>query len=89
MTDIRSAERIATRRQVIVHAKQLRKVLRDHGLTNPRVRHDGVVIVHTADPGYGPLNRATLPITEVVGVHVQLITDDVPGAINAEDAIAM
>lgn len=73
----------------MAHAGRLRSVLHDHGLTNPRVRADGVVIVHTDDHGYGPLNRATLPCSDVVGVHVQIITDDVPGAIDAKDTIAL
>lgn len=89
MTDTRSAERIATRPEIMAHAARLRHVLHDHGLTNPRVRADGVVIVHTDDHGYGALNHATLPCSDVVGVHVQLITDDVPGALNAEDTIAL
>jgi hypothetical protein len=38
------------------------------------------VFVHTDDPGYGQLRRYATPASKVVGVWVNVISDDSPAA---------
>jgi hypothetical protein len=36
----------------------------------------GTVVVHTDDPGYGQLRRYAIAVAKVVGIWVNVITDD-------------
>lgn len=86
MSDIGQVERTATRDEVIAEREGLHRILTAHGLTDPRVRADGSIIVHTDDGGYGPIIRATGEARELLGHHLKLVTDDTPAGHDAADA---
>ena len=75
----------ANREQVLEHKMAIRQFAADLGLTNPRIRDDGTVVVHSDEPGYGSVFRLSDLATDEFGVYVLVITDDVPGAVGAQD----
>ena len=77
------ADRKATLVEVRDHAEAIRGKAQALGLGSPRVRDDGTVVVHSAEPGYGAVNRLSLALSGLVGAYVHVITDDVPGAASA------
>ena len=48
------------------------------GLAVPRLRDDGTVVVHSDEPGYRAVTPPLVGLSELVGVYVHVITDDVP-----------
>lgn len=84
MTDAVTGERKATRSEVRAYADTIKRLAAGLGLTDPRVRRDGAVVVHSDEPGYYSVNRLSRQATQLVGAYVHVITDDVPGAVNVE-----
>ena len=72
-------DRTATRGEIAKHRDALRKLASRYGLSEPRLTEDGVVIVHSAEPGYRSVGRFTVDATAVIGHRPYVITDDGPG----------
>lgn len=51
----------------------------------PAYRADGTLIVHTSDAGYAQALDVSARASELVGLYVHVITDDVPGAVIAQE----
>jgi hypothetical protein len=77
------ADRKATADEVKPHRAAIRQLAADLGLSRPRLRNDGTVVVHSDEAGYGAVTRLSATASEVVGEYVHVITDDVPGALDA------
>ena len=80
MDSVVTSERTATRDEVLPFRRALRKLAAEHGLTEARIDTTGTVIVHSEQPGYGPLRRFATDASAQVGLWVNVITDDVPAA---------
>lgn len=79
------ADRKATEKEVAKHRDAIRQLAHGFGLTGPRVRSDGAVVVHSSDSGYRNVFRLSAAASELVGRYVHVITDDVPGATDAKE----
>ena len=80
MAQVGIGERKAERAEVEPHRVALRQAVFAAGLSRPRLRADGTIMVHTDDPGYRPLIRFAANAARIVGTYVHVITDDVPAA---------
>jgi hypothetical protein len=78
-------DRKATAAEVTAHRQAIRDGAERLGLSDLRLRGDGTVVVHTTEPGYRAVIRLSAAVSEVVGTYVHVITDDVPGAIDARE----
>jgi hypothetical protein len=58
---------------------------KEFDLTHVRIRPDGALIVHTTEPGYRAVARLSAMASDAVGREVLVITDDVPGAAEAQE----
>jgi len=67
------------------HRVAIRRLTADLGLNSPRLRSDGTVIVHSDEAGYGAVTRLSVSASQIVGEYVLVITDDVPGALDARE----
>lgn len=76
-----AADRQASAAEVRAHAPALRVLAQRVGVTDLRLRDDGTVVVHSADPTYRQVIAFANVAEAEVGAHVQVITDDVPGAV--------
>jgi hypothetical protein len=79
------AQRKATADDVNPHRAAIRRLTADLGLSSPRLRGDGTVIVHSDETGDGAVTRLSVAASEIVGEYVHVITDDVPGALDARE----
>jgi hypothetical protein len=79
------ADRKATADDVKPHRAAIRQLAGDLGLSSPRLRSDGTVIVHSDEAGYGAVTRLSVSASQIVGEYVLVITDDVPGALDARE----
>lgn len=77
------ADAKATQGEVKSHADAIKKIAVNLGLSEPRVRGDGTVVVHSSEAGYRAVTRLSAAASELVGRYVHVITDDVPGAADA------
>lgn len=73
-------DRKATRGEISTYATGIRRLAVDLGLSSPRIRDDGTVVVHSDEVGYRAVTRLSAAASELVGTYVHVITDDVPGA---------
>lgn len=80
MSNLMMGDRSATSAEVLAARGVLRQLAERHGLVEPRVDAAGTVVVHSDDPGYGPLQRYALAAATTTGVWVNVITDDAPAA---------
>ncbi len=80
MSETIVSDRRATWSEVAAHRAQLRKKAESCGLTDPRLRSDGAVIVHAPDSGYRLAGRFAADAAGAVGTYVHVLTDDVPAA---------
>lgn len=78
-------DRKATRDEVAAHAAAVRQLAVDLGLSNPCLRSDGTVVVHSDETGYRAVTRLSAAASELVGTYVHVITDDVPGASDTQE----
>ena len=65
---------------MVSHRAVIRQMAVALGLVNPRIRGDGILIVHSDEAGYRAAARLSAMVSDVVGKDVLVITDDVPGA---------
>ncbi len=73
-------DRKATADEVSSRAADVRRLAEAVGLSSPRLRADGAIVVHSDEPGYRAVTRLSSSLSELVGPYVHVITDDVPGA---------
>lgn len=85
MTRATTTDRKASVGEVRKHAAALRAVAADLGVGPVAVRDDGTVVVHADEPGYQQALQMSARASELVGVYVHVITDDVPGAADAQE----
>ena len=71
--------------EVAGHRDTISRLADGFGLTGPRLRDDGAVVVPSPEGCYGNVFRLSADASELVGRYVHVITDDVPGAIDAKD----
>jgi hypothetical protein len=62
-----------------------RQLAADLGLSRPRLRRDGTVVVHSDEAGYRAATRLSATASELIGTYVHVITDDAPGATDAAE----
>jgi hypothetical protein len=67
----------------MTHAAALLQLAADLGLSCPRLRRDGTVVVHSDEAGYLATTRLSATASELIGTYVHVITDDAPGATDA------
>jgi hypothetical protein len=80
VTHVGLVDRKATAREVLNRSADVRRLADAVGLTSPRLRDDGTIVVHSDEPGYRAVTRLSSALSELVGAYVHVITDDVPGA---------
>lgn len=80
MLDLMTADRRATAGEVTAKRVELRALASRHRLRAVHVAADGMIVVHTDQPGYRDLARFAGEASRLVGAYVQVITDDVPAA---------
>lgn len=80
MLDLVIADRRATADEVTAKRVELRALALRHRFDAVHVAADGMVVVHTDQPGYRDLARFAGEASRLVGAYVQVITDDVPAA---------
>ena len=73
-------DRKANADEVRAHASAIQEAAGRLGLDQVRLRADGTVVVHSAEPGYRSVIRLSASASQAVGTYVHVITDDVPGA---------
>lgn len=78
-------DRKATTDEVAPHAVAIRRLTAELCLSDPRIRRDGTVVVHSNEAGYRAVKRLSTAASELVGTYVHVITDDVPGAANTQE----
>jgi len=66
-------------------AADVRRLADALGLSRPRLRADGAIVVHSNEPGYRAVTRLSSSLSELIGAYVHVITDDVPGAGTAQE----
>lgn len=79
MKIVAQTERVANYEQVNARRRELSRLLRAHGLTDPRLRNDGAIVVTASS--YRGLAEAAVPAEELLGAHVRLIIDTAPDAL--------
>lgn len=79
-----AADRKASADDVRAHVEELRQLAAEVGVTDVRLRDNGSVVVHSDEPGYRQVIELTKRLSPIVGCYVHVITDDVPGAADAE-----
>ncbi|MDQ6613739.1 MAG: hypothetical protein M3083_03025 [Actinomycetota bacterium] len=79
------ADRKATKDEVQPYAAKIRVLATAGGLSGPRLRDDGTLVVHSDEPGYRAITRLSAAASELVGRYVHVITDDVPGGADAQE----
>lgn len=84
MSKATTSDRKAPASEVRPHAERVRQLSEEAGVSNPRLRRDGTVVVHSPHPGYREVIRLSQRLSDVVGCYVHVITDDVPGAEDAK-----
>jgi hypothetical protein len=73
------------RASVEPHRAAIRRLTADLVLSSPRLRSDGTVVVHSDEAGYGAVSRLSVAASEIAGECVHVMTDDVPGALDARE----
>ncbi|MBA2318977.1 MAG: hypothetical protein H0V93_14540 [Euzebyales bacterium] len=84
MSKATTTDRKASAAEVHAHAEQVRRLADEVGVSNPRLRHDGTLVVHSDQPGYRQVVALSRHANELVGRYVHVITDDVPAAGDAQ-----
>jgi len=70
---------------VTAHAAAIRHSASRLGLGGVCVRRDGALVVRSAERGYRSVTGLPAAASELVGTYVHVITDDVPGAVDAQE----
>jgi hypothetical protein len=87
MAELMTAARRATIDEVTAKRSELRSLALRHGFGEVRMAADGLMVVHSDAPGYRAVARFAGEASRLVGAYVQLVTDDVPAASLATDAL--
>lgn len=87
MGSVATGDRTATRDEVIALRRDLRSMAELHGLIDPRVDAVGTIVVNSPLPGYAAVRRFAVEASALVGVWVNVITDGVPAAQVAAEAL--
>jgi len=82
-----TADRRATIDEVIANRSELRALASSHRFDEARLAADGTIVVHSEAPGYRTVARFAGEASRLVGAYVQVITDDVPGALVPTSAL--
>jgi len=83
MSEATTSYRKASAAEVRTHAEHLHRVAEEVGVSDPRLREDGTVVVYSEQPGYRDVVALSQRLSELLGCYVHVITDDVPGANDA------
>lgn len=75
-----TADRRATAGEVTAKRVELRALASRHRFDAINVAADGMIVVHTDDPGYRNVARFAGEASRLVGAYVQVITDNVAAA---------
>lgn len=78
-----TTDRKASVEEVRAHADALRALAAELDVAPVGVRSDGTVVVHAGAPGYRQALEMSARASALVGTYVHVITDDVPGALDA------
>jgi hypothetical protein len=84
MSKATTSDRKASASEVRPHVARVRQFAREAGVSNPRLRGDGTVVVHSPHAGYREVIQLSQRLSAVVGCYVHVITDDVPAAEDAQ-----
>lgn len=80
MSELMTADRRATASEVTAKRGELRDLASRHRFDTIEVAADGMIVVHTNEPGYRDLARFAGGASRLVGAYVQVITDNVAAA---------
>lgn len=80
MSDLMTGDRRATASEVTAKRVELRVLASQHRFGPVRLAADGMIVVHTDEPGYRDVARFAGEASRLVGAYVQVITDDVAAA---------
>ncbi|MBW3576627.1 MAG: hypothetical protein KY462_02580 [Actinobacteria bacterium] len=80
-----TTDRKASAEEVRKHADGLCSMAAELGVAPVGVRDDGTVVVHADEPGYRQALEMSERASALVGSYVHVITDDVPGAVDAQE----
>lgn len=84
MSKATTSDRKASASEVRSHAQRVRQLAEEAGVSNPRLRRNGTVVVYSPHPGYREVVHLSQRLSDVVGCYVHVITDDVPAGEDAE-----
>ena len=87
MASVATGDRTATRDEVIALRRDLRSMAERHALGAPRVDAVGTIVVNSPQPGYAAVRRFAVEASALAGVWVNVITDGVPAAQVATEAL--
>lgn len=80
MSELMTADRRATAGDVAAKRAELRTLASRHRFDVVNVTANGMIVVHTDDPGYRGVARFAGEASRLVGAYVQVITDNVAAA---------
>ena len=78
MARVGISERRAEYAEVDGHRDALREAVKRAGLSRPRLRSDGTVIVHSNAPDYSQVLTFAAEARRIVGSYVHVVTDGTP-----------
>ena len=80
MSDLLTADRLATRAEVVAKRAELRELAELQGYDAVALAEDGTLIVHDEQTSYRRIAKLAGAASRLVGAYVQVIADDVPAA---------
>lgn len=80
MSDLLTADRLATKAEVSAKCVELRSLAEAQGFGEVAMTEDGALVVHDEEPSYRRIAKFAGQASRLVGAYVQVITDDVPAA---------
>lgn len=84
MSKATATDRKASAAEVRARAGEVRRLADEAGVSNPRLKDDGTVVVHSTMSGYREVVDLSRRLSELLGCYVHVITDDVPAAAAAQ-----
>lgn len=84
MGTMSATDRKATAEEVRAYRQAIRQFATRNRFTDPRLRDDGTIVVHSEDPGYRAVLELSGFASSIVGTYVHVITDDAPAALGAQ-----
>ncbi len=83
MARVTATDRKASAEELRKHADAVRAVAAELGVGPVAVRDDGTIVMHADEPGCRQALDMSARASELIGLYVHVITDDVPGAADA------